>query len=474
MDPIQAQQIGPRLTLSHASHHHISLPAGGATLGEGQGALPPLPFSLFTPAEPPFELDVRPLPAATLSDPQAPYATLEYRPEEAAVYVALEQILLPGGVLYNLHLPSGTATGATLSGSNSGVVRFELRPLRPPTLDLPDPTGATLGLDELVGGVVGELIGKRVLVLLKSPIERGLLEALAHSEGQPTVLALRDTLTPLDGAEQWRAVLPPGAERRALLFLHGLASDTTKGGGSALLPQLATDYDALLGYNHPTLTLDPLANARDFLARIPDDLELVLDIVAHSRGGLVARCLAELAERRSNVRIGTLITCGTPHAGTKLADVEYWNQLISIGMTAATGLAAVGGAAVWAPKLLEYLLKAAAQGILALPGIDALAADSDLIKQLDQSDPARGAQRYITVASNFTIFQPGLNLAEGLRSLAAQAFFDTPNDLVVQTSSMLASSRFPTEGQRRVTGDHFSYFSDAADRELLRAALAGK
>ncbi|HEU4324870.1 MAG TPA: alpha/beta hydrolase [Roseiflexaceae bacterium] len=473
MDPNQPRQIGPRMTLSHASGHRISALPSSATLGAGPEALPPLPFSLFTPAEPPVELDVRPLPGATLGGPQEPYATLEYRPEEEAVYVALEQIMLPGGVLYNLHLPSAPSASATLSGSDAGVVRFELRPLRPPP-GPPGPSGATLGLDDLVGSVIGDLVGKRVLVLLKSPIERGLLAALARAEGAPTALALRDTLVPLEGAEGWRTLLPPGAERRALLFLHGLASDTANGGGAELLPHLAAGYDALLGYNHPTLTQDPLANARDLLARIPDDVQLALDVVAHSRGGLVARCLAELAERRPNIRVRTLITCGTPHAGTKLANTAYWDQLISIGMTAATGLAAVSGVAILLPKVLEYLLKAAAQGILALPGIGALAPGSDLVKQLDSGDPARGAERYITVASNCTIFQPGLNLAEGLRSLAAQAFFDAPNDLVVQTSSMLASSRFPAEGQRRISGDHFSYFSDEADRELLRAALAGK
>ncbi len=468
MDPHQPRQIGPRLTLSHAAGHRISAQPGGATLGAGPEALPPLPFSLFAPAEPPVELDVQPPPGATLGGPQTPYATLEYRPEEEAVYVALEQIVLPGGVLYNLHLPSAPSASATLS--EGGVVRFELRPLRPP----PGPSGATLGLGDLVGGVIGDLVGKRVLVLLKSPIERGLLEALARAEGEPAVLALRDTLAPLGGAEQWRALLPPGAERRAMLFLHGLASTAAKSGGAELLPHLAAGYDALLGYDHPTLTQDPLANARDLLARIPDDVQLALDVVAHSRGGLVARCLAELAERRPNIRVRTLITCGTPHAGTKLANAEYWDRLISIGMTAAAGLAVVSGAAVWVPKLLEYVLKAAAQGVLALPGIGALAPGSDLIKRLDSGDTARGAERYVTVASSFTIFQPGINLAEGLRSLAAQAFFDAPNDLVVQTSSMLASPRFPAEGHRKVGGDHFSYFSDEADRELLRAALAGK
>ncbi|GAB4214781.1 MAG: hypothetical protein OHK0022_53850 [Roseiflexaceae bacterium] len=473
MDPNQPQQINPRLRLSHAAGRRIDIVPVGATLGQEAQALPPLPFSLFTPAEPPVELDVRPLPGATLGDPQQPYAMLEYRPDEEAVYVALEQIMLPGGVLYNLHLPSAPAASATLSEGDSGVVRFDLKPLRP----LPRPPGtaeATLGLGDLVGGVIGDLVGKRVLVLLKSPLERSLLEALARTEGEPTVLALRDTLAPLDGAEQWRTLLPPGAERRALLFLHGLSSNTVKGGGAELLPHLAADYDALLGYDHPTLTQDPLANARDLLARVPDDVQLALDVVAHSRGGLVARSLAELVERRPNVRVRTLITCGTPHAGTTLANAEYWDQLISIGMTAASALAATTGAAVWLPKLLEYLLKAAAQGILTLPGIGALAPGSDLIKQLDSGDPARGAERYVSVAANFTIFQPGLSLAEGLRSLAAQAFFDAPNDLVVQTSSMVASTRFPAEGQRRVGGDHFSYFNDKADRELLRAALAGR
>src|SRR5262249_30229075 len=158
-------------------------------------------------------------------------------------------------------------------------------------------------------------------------------------------------------------------------------------------------YDAVLSYEHPTISSDPLQNALDLLAMVPEDLHLTVDIVTHSRGGLVSRSLVELCDPGPHLALRRIVTHGPPHNATRLADKERWDRLISLGLTAASWLATAAGAAFWVPKLLEFVIKAAAQGIFELPGIAAMAPGSDFLGKLNAvGDPASaGHVRYATV-----------------------------------------------------------------------------
>ena len=76
----------------------------------------------------------------------------------------------------------------------------------------------------------------------------------------------------------------------------------------------------VLGYDHHTLCVEPAQNAQALGAMLSQlKRQLVLDVVGLGRGGLVAR---ELAERRqfSALSIDKVVTVGTPHTGTPLAD----------------------------------------------------------------------------------------------------------------------------------------------------------
>jgi len=149
-------------------------------------------------------------------------------------------------------------------------------------------------------------------------------------------------------------------------------------------------------------------------------------------------------------------------------------------MTAASWLALAAGAAVWIPKLLEFVLKAAAQGILGLPGIAAMTPGGDFIGKLNApSDPVLAERvRYSTVTSSFSIFNvKQIGFQQAFQALAAQTFIDAPNDLVVPTASMSAidmpGSLAPAERQLKLGVNHFSYFGDAQVLEFLRAQLGG-
>jgi hypothetical protein len=460
-----------------------AVPPAAAVLGEEAGATVTR-FELFTPADTPIELNAQPAPAipGVLGEEEQP--GIMFQPTEDAAYVLLQQIQTTDGVIYDVTLPQLPAAAPVpgVLGAEAPARGPLWFPLNPVVAAPPAP--AVLGIEEGIGGAVTGFVLKRVVQMLKSPIEHAILQSVKQAEGASRVLRLagganpEDLFQPIEGAEAWRALLAPGAEHRVLLYIHGFASSTIGSRAGAILPEFAPHYDAVLCYDHPTISSDPLQNARDLLAQIPDDLRLSADIVTHSRGGLVARSLIELLDAAPHFAPRRLITNGTPHGGTRLADKERWDRLISLGLTVAKWAAMATGAALWLPTLLEFVLKAAAQGIFALPGIAAMAPKGDFLAKLNAAgDPALADRvRYAAVTSSFSIFnvkQPSFQQA--FQALATQAFMDAPNDLVVPTESMsaidLPTGVLPAERKLKVDTDHFSYFTNAMVLEFLRKQL---
>lgn len=487
--------LSPRMKLRLGSQWQGSAelaPPPSAVLGNEEGSFEATaPLSMFTPAEQAIELDVHASPDAVLGAEEPQSGQLEYQPAEPAVYALLQAIQTSEGTIYDFTLPQpAPGEGGLVLGpdENSGKLHF---PVNPIALDLDTPgqgsQGAVLGIEDVIGGAVagvgGGIILKRVLQVIKSPIEKSLIDAFRHSEGEPWAGVLRNgEFQPIQGAEAWRSVAAPGSEKRVLLLVHGFASSINDG-SKDWLAKLGQGYDAVLGFNHPTVWCDPEQNANMLLDMIPDDLRLSVDIIAHSRGGLVARSLVELVEPRDSFNVRRIITNGTPHAGTRLADPERWDRLVSIGMTAASWLASATGALVWVPKVLELVLKAASQIAFDLPGIGAMTPSGAFIQKInagaDSGSRIAAAQsnvRYTTITSRYSVFgtaHPAFQQA--MNAFAAQAFFDTPNDLVVPTESMSAIDQLglvPKERQLLAGLDHFSYFRDSQVLDFIARQLA--
>jgi len=97
----------------------------------------------------------------------------------------------------------------------------------------------------------------------------------------------------------------------------------------------------VVAFNHPTISEDPEQNARWFLqekVKQSGELPLDLDIICHSRGGLVSRVLAGELGRcpmRPNIQVRRIIFAGTPNHGTDLADREHLVPLHRSGHHAA-------------------------------------------------------------------------------------------------------------------------------------------
>jgi pimeloyl-ACP methyl ester carboxylesterase len=451
-----------------------------------------LHMSDFVPAQPPVEVDMAPpsgAPAvlgAPAAAEEAEVAMLEFQPdpEEGAVYALVHEIQTPEGTIYDVCLPESGIRGAVLGTAAEGVVPGMLRfPVRR-MIDgsAPDePTAPSPGVLG-VGDLITELPGvKHVLQVVKAPVERALTQYIESLEGAPQVLSVAGGSfdTPLEGAEAWRARFTPGKEYTVLLFIHGFNSDVGTTFNSQWVEAFASRYDAAFGYNHPTFTRDPLENAIRLLEMIPDDVRLNVDIMAHSRGGLVTRSLVELQEMTPKFNIQRLITFGSPHGGTLLADHEHWDRLISIGFTTISWLTRASGAGTlisFLPKGLEFLLRAGSQFVFDLPGVNAMDPDSDFLKKLNAPGDLAQRVRYAAVTSDFNPHMvEQRSFRQSLTAMAAQVFLRTPNDLVVPTPSMshIDPDASPLGGRiYQANINHFMYFTRGDVQDFTNEYLA--
>lgn len=448
----------------------------------------------FTPTSDIIELDLQPRPEIVGTIPGTvtpPTIQTTYDPGENAVYVLLHTIETPDGTIYDLTLQQPVPSSPVLGGAptTQPTLTFPFNRLvygnggTPPPAPTPSPVLGGIG-DVIASAVTGEAV-RHLLQVVKAPISDQLAQQIAASEPQPQILTINPDATigaPLVGAEAWRQQFAPGKRHRVLLFIHGFASTAQRSLPANWIHEFAPAYDAVLGYTHPSITRDPRRNAGDLLAMIPPDVELDVDIVAHSRGGLVARTLVELQPVNPSFQVHTVIMAGTPNNGTVLADPARWDRLISIGFTVGnwlTRLAVPAAELTFVPRALEFLLRAAAQLLFDLPGVQAMTPGNTFLQQLNLPSDPNPAVRYATLSAKFnplTVEQ--FNIREALQSLAVSAFVMAPNDLVIPTASM---SQIDLPGSPLLAGrdletgvHHFGFFDDETTLAFARTLLTAR
>ena len=230
--------------------------------------------------------------------------------------------------------------------------------------------------------------------------------------------------------------LTPGAPKagpRALVFLHGTFSNASSAfGGLAstnFFDHIRPLYgDRIYAFNHFTVSKTPEENMEQLLEGLPPG-ELEIDVVTHSRGGLVLRALVELgghpAER---VRVRHAVLVASPNDGTPLATPGRWNE--TVGWFAnlidflpetpfTTGAAFVSEAIVW---LASHLAGD-------LPGLRAMDRAGQLIGEI-QRPPGPPRDTYSALVSNV---HPDERLWQRALDVGVDAFFASANDLVVPT-----------------------------------------
>ncbi len=377
-----------------------------------------------------------------------------------------------------------------------------------PGLEAEATRGATRGW---MGQVL--LSGFHVLTgLAKDPAERLAAAAITRRlDGAVEAGVYRlsaDRLEPLKGSGRRLDAVPAAADGGPLLVLvHGTFVDTAITFGKLWTQHNATVRELFGGYadrvyalDHPTLGQSPIANALTLVQALPAGARLHL--VTHSRGGLVAEVLARAtgadplapaalalfadpayaqhasdlralvrAVRAKALRVERVVRVACPARGTLLASRRL-DAYLSI-LKWALELAAVPVA----PQLVDFLHEVARRRAdpTELPGLEAMMPGSPVVAWLNLGTaPIAGELR--VVAGDME----GDSIGSWVKTLLADAFYWTDNDLVVQTRSMYGGApRAPTALgagasfllDRGGKVSHFNYFANERTVEAIAHAL---
>ncbi len=256
---------------------------------------------------------------------------------------------------------------------------------------------------------------------------------------------------------------PIRGTKRRLLIVHGTFSQSQAildGMGQApnapaFFSSVFKTYDEVLAFEHPTLSVSPVLNALD-LHQLMAGADGPLDIVAHSRGGLVTRWALE-AFGLPGTKVRAVLV-GSPLGGTSLASPPRLRSSLGLLSNIGTAIKGAGGlASAYVPFLIAPMaLLRVATSVVGLaaktPVVDAtmsmipgLAAQSRVgnNQELLRLRGMRGASRadYFVVSSDFQPTDAGWKFWEWFRgrrvtNAAADRIFPGKNDLVVDTESM--------------------------------------
>lgn len=238
-----------------------------------------------------------------------------------------------------------------------------------------------------------------------------------------------------------------GDQERVLLIIHGTLSKTESpviGLGQKFFEWAYLHYDRVIGYDHWTLSKSPEENAGD-LTQLVSKLwknNLHLDIITHSRGGLVARSLVELQnDPLIKQAVKQVIFVGTPNCGTDLANPQNWGDAadLLVNLLHLDPPPGIYG------RLSGMLARLVASGVgtetlKQVPGLWAqnpTAPEADhLLSKLKESGELPEGLTYSAVTTNY---EPGgeMNVFYLLReatNIVVDKFYKDYNDLVVNTT----------------------------------------
>lgn len=327
-------------------------------------------------------------------------------------------------------------------------------------------------------------IGKKLLKVFTFPItkiENGIADVAAgfvaawERKNRPYLVRMYtpdviDTGAPALEPADWDRL----AEGRALLFVHGTFSSCDAFNAlKPILPELAERYGGrVFAFNHPTLADDPPTNAKNFLDAIPEAARrLDIDIVCHSRGGLVSREIANQGDSRG-VKVKRIVFVGATNNGTILANEQHMLDLVNRYSTIARVIPNTVTHTI--VDALTVVLKVLARLLLNdMPGLAAMNPDGDEVKRID-SGPTK-AEQLFAIASNFEppVGSPFFTVTRAADAVVDNIFQQAENDLVVPTAGVFtcAAPDFPianpTIFDASASVIHTQFFEQSLTQERL-------
>ncbi|MBS2938599.1 hypothetical protein KDN32_12710 [Nocardioides sp. J2M5] len=275
------------------------------------------------------------------------------------------------------------------------------------------------------------------------------------------------------------------SEGRALLFVHGTASSSHgafRGLDDATFGALHTAYGGrVLAFDHHTLSASLDDNVEELRRHLPPERRIPVDIVSHSRGGLVARAISEaMTAPDTPLDVRSLVYVATPNGGTTLADPKRIHDYLD-RMTTMLNLIPDGPWSTATDTLsgLLTLVRSVLAGVVQeLPGLAVMRPGNDRLAVLPFLG-ATGAREY-AVDVEFEPSGPLLRLMRAANA-AVDSVFREANDVVVPTGGVrhpknrsdlaIPPDRHLSLGKREDAW-HCAMFSQDATREALKTWLA--
>ncbi|WP_111671088.1 CHAT domain-containing protein [Algoriphagus litoralis] len=299
--------------------------------------------------------------------------------------------------------------------------------------------------------------------------------------------------------------------KKSLLLIHGTGSSSL---GSFGEMKGTEEWNKLVDYyggtnlfalQHRTLTCSPLQNVLAAFEALPSGI--TLDLITHSRGGLVADLLARFAshpdgfgadeldvlkenERETDlttiaelakvakskkITIDRVIRVACPANGTTLAS-QRMDMFLNVTINLLGG--AIGGVTNPIFNSLKELVLATVEtkdDVSVLPGLESMNPESPFIKVLNFQGTEKKIDSHLIVIAGSS----ELSLTfKSLLVLVGKFFFRGKNDLVVDTASMEFGA-LRKEGNVYLfleeTGkiDHITYFKTPKIRKIIQTGLLG-
>jgi hypothetical protein len=244
-----------------------------------------------------------------------------------------------------------------------------------------------------------------------------------------------------------------------LLLIHGLFS-SVEGMLSGLAPEVLARWcdrygGRVIAFNHPTVSVGPDVNAAAFLQAAARSLQgerLELDVVAHSRGGIVARALCENADTIAGngpCAVRSVYFVAVPNAGSPLGDAGRLPDLVDTITNCVANLP--DGALAYSMETIVGLVMLMGQvASTALPGIVALSTREGFVVDRLNRSGRRSPAIYGAAAADFAP-RPGSEngwFLGRLGSAAVRPAFESngrpiANDLVVPFQSVYSNNGHP-------------------------------
>jgi len=335
-------------------------------------------------------------------------------------------------------------------------------------------------------GIMGA-IGKKVLKVIVFPLVDPLIGAVGDFfvkkwETRNRPYGLR-TFTPgnyqrtsgeaIEG-EAWDGL----SAGKALLFVHGTFSRASSAFAGLDFDTMEALYDRYSGrvfaLDHPTCSDDPADNVKWFLSQVPASARLDVDIICHSRGGLVSRELARA--NAPGVRVDRIVFVAAPNAGTILADSKYMGDFID-SYTNLLQAFPDNTVTDTLEAIITVVKQLAVATLKGLDGLQSMLPGGPFLQQLTAAIPQN--PNYFALSSNY---EPGSDSPTSIRIAdgVLDKVFKQSNDLVVPTDGVYkfgSGSLIPTARLHVFDGNdqppvHTQFFTRDRTRQSILQWLA--